>query len=172
MASRPRRSSHTPAAKGSKWIAASTRWAIYHRDDFACVYCCAVGPLSLDHVRSVEGHGARDNRPENLVSACLRCNSRKQARSKRAWLAMLRADGIDTDTVLRRIARLIAKPIDRARGRFLASSRTDTYADEVTEALEPTPPAPVALHVALEPVATHADPGRFEGLRWVDPTLW
>lgn len=116
---RPRRSKHTPAAQGSKWIRPSTRWAIYHRDNFACVYCTRVGSLSLDHVGAVEVHG-RDNGAHNLVTSCVSCNSSKQGISTRAWFAKLRTKGIDTTLVRRRIAAARAKPIDRVRGAFLA----------------------------------------------------
>ncbi len=117
---RDRRSAHTPAAKGGSWIRPSTRWAIYHRDDFACVYCGHVGRLTIDHVGACE-RGPRDNRPQNLVTCCLSCNSAKQGLSVRAWFAKLRGKGLDTDAVRRRIARARRKPIDRARGRLLAS---------------------------------------------------
>lgn len=120
---RPRRSRHTPAAQGSKWIRRSTRWAIYHRDDFACVYCGRVPRkttrLSLDHVRPVESHGRR-NAPEHLVTCCVSCNSSKQGLTVRQWYARLRGLGIDTDAVRRRVARTVRRPIDRARGRLLA----------------------------------------------------
>jgi len=49
------------------------------RDDYACVYCGATEDLTLDHVipRSRGGSHA----PENLVTACRSCNSRKHART-------------------------------------------------------------------------------------------
>lgn len=124
MSSRPRRSRYTPAASGSKWIAPATRWAIYHRDGFACVYCESVGPvLSLDHVTACV-RGARRSDPRGLVTCCYSCNSSKQGLSVREWFARLRARGIDTDAVRRRIARLTQRELDRARGRFLARSRS------------------------------------------------
>lgn len=121
---RPRRSRHTPAAQGSKWIRPSTRWAIYYRDDFACVYCGAIGPLSLDHVAAVARSG-RKNAPENLVTCCIACNSSKQGLEARAWYAKLRAAGRDVGAIRRRIARLTSKALDRERGRLLARHRGD-----------------------------------------------
>lgn len=119
---RPRRSRHTPAANGSKWIRRSTRWAIYERDSFRCAYCGKVGgKLSLDHVHPVEAGGAKGD-PANLVTCCYSCNSAKQGKPKRAWFARLRERGIDTDAVRRELARRIARPIDRAVGRFLAKA--------------------------------------------------
>lgn len=75
------RSRHTPAARGGKWIRASTRWAIYHRDSFACVYCFKVGgKLTLDHVDPVVLQG-RMNLPSHLVTCCHSCNSRKSGKT-------------------------------------------------------------------------------------------
>lgn len=146
---RPRRSAHTPAAQGSKWIRPSTRWAIYHRDDFACIYCGKVGPLSLDHVHSVEGAGERDNSPANLVTCCVRCNSSKQALPKRQWYAVLRERGVSIPALRRRIARQTARPIDRERGRFLASVRPeeDEASASIVEAPARAVPAGGGLHV-------------------------
>lgn len=121
MTSRPRRSAHTPAGGGSKWIWPSTRWAIYHRDDFACVYCGHVGNLSLDHVRAVEQGGTHG--PENLVTCCVSCNSSKQREGARGWYARLRLRGYDSDAARRRVKRAVTKDIDRARGRLLARAQ-------------------------------------------------
>lgn len=120
MTYRHRRSKHTPAAKGGSWIRPGTRWAIYKRDSFRCVYCASGSALTLDHVHAVE-HAGRNNQPCNLVTCCLSCNSSKQGLSKRAWYARLRARGINTERVRKRIARLIRKPIDRLAGRLIAN---------------------------------------------------
>lgn len=127
--SRPRRSKHTPAAKGGKWLYPATRWAIYLRDGFACVYCGATGALSVDHVRSVEREGRRDNRPANLVTCCVSCNSSKQGLSARAWYVRLRERGLDTKAIRSRIARTVRRPLDRARAaELLASARAERCA--------------------------------------------
>jgi hypothetical protein len=123
---RLRRSAHTPAAQGSKWLRPSTRWAIYLRDVFACVYCGHIGRLTVDHIRSAEEGGG--NEPTNLVTCCLSCNSSKQGISRRAWYARLRQRGINTKAVRDRIRRLTAKALDRERGRLLA--RRDDDAQE------------------------------------------
>lgn len=125
-----RRSAHTPAALGSKWIRPVTRWAIYIRDGLACVYCGAGGSktrLSIDHVRSVEREGKRDNSARNLVTCCQRCNSSKKSISARAWYARLRARGFDTRKIQRRIARLVRKPLDRASAAALIAELRDPY---------------------------------------------
>lgn len=115
------RSQHTPAASGGKWIRGSTRWAIYYRDDFACVYCGRTARLSIDHVKPCENGGCND--ASNLVTCCLSCNSSKQGVSARKWYARLRERGIDTEKMRHRIARLLRKPLDRKRGRFLSRTR-------------------------------------------------
>lgn len=113
--SRKRRSKHTPAANGSKWIWPSTRWAIYHRDGFVCVYCLRDEQLTLDHIRSVEGSG-QNNAPANLVTTCNPCNSSKKSMSMRAWLARLRDRGLDTKTIQLRIRRQCRRRLVRSMG--------------------------------------------------------
>ena len=127
--SRSRRSAFTPASSGSKWIRPSTRWAIYYRDDFRCLYCERVGPvLTLDHLRSVQEGG--DHSPANLVTCCLSCNSAKQSGSTRAWYRKLRSHGLNTKHIRDRIRRAVGRELDRARGRLLA---------RVAEHTEPVP---------------------------------
>jgi len=64
------------AGKGSKWIRRETRVAIYMRDSLTCVYCgihmISGVKFSLDHLYKEGGNG-----PQNLVTACQRCNSLK-----------------------------------------------------------------------------------------------
>ncbi len=113
------------AGQGSKWCRKSTRMALYDRDGFACVYCGRGAEegemLTLDHVVACEVGGT--NEPGNLVTCCQRCNSRKRDLSVRSWFAELRADGVDTRKVGRRVRARLAKALDRAKGRALAKSR-------------------------------------------------
>ena len=58
------------------------RLRIFVRDRFRCQYCGqkrAPGELTLDHItpRSREGRST----PENLVTACVACNTRKGSRT-------------------------------------------------------------------------------------------
>lgn len=67
-----------------KGLSASLRWTIFARDAFTCRYCGAQAgqdgvELAVDHVVSVADGG--DNRVDNLVTACKRCNGGKSARS-------------------------------------------------------------------------------------------
>lgn len=58
--------------------------AIYERDGHVCIYCGLAGPLTLDHVVALSNGGAHSE--ENLVAACLSCNSSKQAAMLEDWL--------------------------------------------------------------------------------------
>ena len=64
------------------------RQKIYQRDDYKCTYChkqLTRFTATLDHVKAVAEGG--DNSAENLVTACLQCNSRKTARRVGDFLA-------------------------------------------------------------------------------------
>jgi 5-methylcytosine-specific restriction endonuclease McrA len=79
MATNSRRGRHQ--AKG-RWIRPEKRLAIYLRDSFRCVYCCAdltdAAPtdITLDHVKSRADGGS--NHESNLVTACRSCNCARQ----------------------------------------------------------------------------------------------
>lgn len=114
-----------PAASGGKWVRPSTRLAIYHRDGFCCVYCGKGAEegaaLTLDHLHAFELGGSND--ATNLVTACVSCNSAKQAKSIREWFRTLRARHVDTTQIARRVRNAIRRTIDRAEGRRLAALR-------------------------------------------------
>lgn len=81
--------------KGSGWISKAARLSIYLRDGFRCVYCerdlsqAPAREVSLDHVTpQCQGGG---HEPSNLVTACTRCNSRRQHQTVRAFAG---ADGV------------------------------------------------------------------------------
>lgn len=58
------------------------RLAIYLRDSFRCVYCCAdlhgaaPSDITLDHVRPQSDGGSNDS--QNLVTSCRFCNCSRQ----------------------------------------------------------------------------------------------
>lgn len=65
-------------------ISPSLRWSVFSRDGFCCRYCgCQAGQagveLTVDHVVSVVEGG--DNRIDNLITACRKCNGGKGAKS-------------------------------------------------------------------------------------------
>lgn len=64
------------------------RIKVYERDGYKCFYCTKQltrFTATLDHVKAVAGGG--DNTFDNLVTACLNCNSRKHKRPVGDFLA-------------------------------------------------------------------------------------
>lgn len=117
---------------GSKWIRPERRLAIYHRDGFACVYCKRAADdarLSLDHLRSRKRGGTNAN--ENLVTACLRCNSRR----REGGLAWAKEIGL-TPAAWARIIGRARRPVDLERGRAILEARR--RADRSVEAFSKT----------------------------------
>ena len=69
-------------AKSRKGVAPRLRFQILARDGYRCVYCGATGDtaaLHVDHKTSIAEGGTDE--PENLVTACERCNLGKGAKS-------------------------------------------------------------------------------------------
>ncbi|MDX9861280.1 MAG: HNH endonuclease [Rhodospirillales bacterium] len=79
------------------------RLAIYLRDSFRCVYCCAdlhgahPTDITLDHVVAESDGGS--NEPNNLVTACRHCNSSRQDKP------LARFAGPETRADIRRLTR-------------------------------------------------------------------
>lgn len=86
--------------QGSNWIYRPTRLRIYDRDRWCCVWCgqkVATGPgirdgqpgrlATLDHLVPRSEGGS--NRPANLVTACLECNSERAGKELDDWLEEL-----------------------------------------------------------------------------------
>ncbi len=64
------------------------RQKVYGRDNYACRYCGAkvtADTATLDHVIPVVAGGS--NKSENLVTACVTCNARKNSKSLGDFLA-------------------------------------------------------------------------------------
>lgn len=78
-------------SQGKQKIPDRTRWAVWRRDNFTCVYCDSYGDLlTLDHVIPEELGGEMTE--TNLVTACGKCNNRKANMSREdfeatEWLA-------------------------------------------------------------------------------------
>lgn len=105
---------------GGHWIRDDLRWAILLRDGFRCAWCREIpgyhpcnprDRLSLDHLVSreeAERAGMRpDNRPSNLVAACVPCNQRRSDQDWRTYLGGVRVPLIRF---------LVARPVDRRLG--------------------------------------------------------
>lgn len=64
-----------------KALSKKTRFEVFKRDGFRCMYCGATPPgvlLHVDHIKAVAEGG--DNSIDNLVTACQPCNLGKGAR--------------------------------------------------------------------------------------------
>ena len=65
------------------------RQAVFERDGWVCVYCGKrTGTLTCDHVFPVSQGGS--STLDNLVTACLACNTAKATRTPEEWRAQLR----------------------------------------------------------------------------------
>lgn len=119
--------------KGSGWIPRWRRVAIYLRDQFTCAYCgrnlhnAPAREVTLDHlVPQCDGGSHHES---NLVTACLSCNSRRQNRRWRAWIAEVNPGLVDELThrvlVLRRrtLNASLAKDLLRRRETSTGAAR-------------------------------------------------
>jgi len=92
-----------------QWIRTTTRFAIYRRDSFRCVYCGADlfgapgHEITLDHVEPRELGGT--NATTNLVTACRACNCAKQDKTLRQWVRYLTRRGRDATMTSRNVRR-------------------------------------------------------------------
>lgn len=121
--------------QGFRWIALSTRLAIYARDGWRCLCCHRAlrwkkghgsksarttdirpGAASLDHVIPKSQGGT--NAPENLITLCVRCNSCRSDEPLETWQPRL----VDLAAIA------VSTPIDRALGRALADELDPGYA--------------------------------------------
>jgi 5-methylcytosine-specific restriction endonuclease McrA len=72
----------------AQWQASKElRQAIYERDGNACVYCGTPDDLTLDH-KTPEMYGG-DHSPDNLQTACRRCNAQKRDLTHDEYVARL-----------------------------------------------------------------------------------
>lgn len=109
--------------QGSKWITRKRRLAIYARDAWRCVWCCAGvvlptggtgdGTATLDHVVPRE-HGG-DNTTPNLVTCCMRCNRLRASKTVYEFAMDLfythRLVG-SVATAIARVLRAVLSPLD------------------------------------------------------------
>lgn len=117
------------AYQGMNWIWGPTRYAIYVRDGFRCVWCyrkVSVGADEgevrgcLDHLQPV--HEGGSHKPQNLVTACADCNRLRGPTSYEAW-----CDSAQWNPVVDlHIAEVSGRPLtaeERALGRELWRTR-------------------------------------------------
>lgn len=72
-------------ARGQTAVAVSTRALItrFSQFDNCCAYCGDCGDMEIEHVVPISKGGAHDI--GNIVPACTRCNSSKQAKDMESW---------------------------------------------------------------------------------------
>lgn len=73
--------------KSQRQIDNAVSWKVFHRDGYACRYCGGKNgtPLTVDHVITWESGGP--SIPENLVTACKKCNRTRGETKYEDWLA-------------------------------------------------------------------------------------
>lgn len=126
-ATKKARSPHQPTGQ---WCRPDLRLAIYLRDSFRCLYCCAdlhsADPrdITLDHLTPKVDGGSND--PSNLVTACRSCNCSRQDKS------LLLFAGPET---IRDIRRHTARKITRYRKLAKALISGETGMEEAFKAL-------------------------------------
>lgn len=67
------------ARERARRMRTAPRMFVFRRDGYRCVYCGSNNDLTLDHLTPFSRGG--DESPENLVTCCRSCNSRKGART-------------------------------------------------------------------------------------------
>jgi len=71
--------------KSQRQIDAGVQWKVFQRDNYSCRYCAITGvPLTVDHLVTWEEGGPTT--PENLLSACKKCNKTRGNLSYADWL--------------------------------------------------------------------------------------
>jgi hypothetical protein len=71
--------------KCTRVIAQNTSWEVFRRDQYQCRYCGRNDvPLTVDHLVLWEEGGP--STPDNLVSACKRCNKKRGNMQYEDWL--------------------------------------------------------------------------------------
>ena len=110
----PQRRSTNQASKSFNWLRREKRLAIYLRDGLACIYCGSSDRLTLDHLTPLSRRGT--NHPDNLVSACGPCNTRK---AQKPWYDFV------TDEAAIRLITSLRKPLDLSYARLILAAAKD-----------------------------------------------
>lgn len=104
-------------------VSKRTRFEVLNRDNFTCRYCGQSAPdvkLHVDHVMPVSLGGA--DTPDNLVAACIDCNTGKASTNPRAeTVAQVSEDAVRHAEAVKKIA---AEMEDTIREEYKARSRS------------------------------------------------
>jgi len=114
--------------QGMKWIRNEKRLAIYLRDGMACCWCGDSvedgAKLTLDHCKPHSKGGS--NGAENLVTACMRCNSSRGTRSLAAFAKAVAAylnHGVTAESILRHVTRTRKRTLRKDEAKALIARR-------------------------------------------------
>jgi hypothetical protein len=114
--------------QGMNFVRIDLRLALYLRDGLACAYCGTGiedgAKLTLDHVIP-HSHGG-NNKAENLITACHRCNSSRGNRPVEEFadkVAGYLNHGISSADILGHIAACLARPVDRKQAKSILENR-------------------------------------------------
>ena len=123
MTTTERKRANSPSQPVGRWIRVEKRLAIYLRDSFRCVYCCAdlhgADPrdVTLDHVIAKVDGGS--NSETNLVTSCRACNCSRQDKP------LARFAGPETRADIRRLTKRSLKPYLKLAKAILADEAGD-----------------------------------------------
>ena len=112
--------------QGMNWCRPSTRLALYLRDGMCCVYCGAKAEdgakLTLDHMTPYTLGGS--NKADNLVTACVSCNSARGKKSVTEFAGWLAArEGVEKEAILRHVRNCSRRVLPRKEARALLKAR-------------------------------------------------
>jgi len=126
----PARGKENSKYQGQKWIRNERRLAIYLRDGMACVYCgqgIEEGiRLTLDHLTPHSTSDTPDNTNENLVTACVSCNSSRGNRPLADFCAAVAGylnHGITGSEILAHITATVARAVDMTEAKSIIARR-------------------------------------------------
>lgn len=126
----PARGRENGKYQGMNWITPKKRLAIYLRDGLACCYCGqgieSGVRLTLDHLVPHSETANPDNRAENLITACVSCNSARGNRSLAQFCASVAGylnHGVTGKNILSQIRAQVARPLNLAEARDILARR-------------------------------------------------
>lgn len=122
------RNRHANGGQGMNFVRPDLRIALYCRDGLACCYCGSGieegTKLTLDHLKPHSLGGS--NAPENLITACHKCNSSRGNRSVDDFVATVAAylnHDVTSQMILDHIQETVRRPVDRAMAKTLLARR-------------------------------------------------
>lgn len=126
----PARGKENGEYQGMNWITPKKRLALYLRDGLACAYCGqgieSGARLTLDHLVPHSATDRPDNSAENLITACVACNSARGNRSLAEFCAKVAGylnHGASGKAILSQIRAQVARPLNLLEARDILARR-------------------------------------------------